>query len=62
MRIELDTRERKIIVLRWLKQGYIETTDFEEMVQEFQIQVCHSKQDIENMNNPDYWGKNKPLK
>lgn len=57
MKIELDTKERKIIVLRWLKQGYIETTDFEEMVQEFKIQVCRSKQDIENKDNPNYWGQ-----
>lgn len=55
MKIELDTRERKLIVLQWLKQGHIETTDFEEMVQEIKIQICESKKDVENIDNPDYW-------
>jgi hypothetical protein len=30
MKIELD-REKKIKLLQWLKQGYIETNDIEEM-------------------------------
>jgi len=55
MKIDLNDRDRKIIVLRWLKQGYIETTDFKEMVQEIKIQICESKKDVENIDNPDYW-------
>ena len=30
MRIELD-RDKKITLLRWLKQGYIDTADIEEI-------------------------------
>ena len=30
MRIELD-REKKVVLLRWLKQGFIETGDIEEI-------------------------------
>ena len=55
MKIDLNNRDRKIVVLRWLKQGYIETTDFDEMVQEFEICICKSKKDVENIDNPDYW-------
>lgn len=55
MKIDLNTKERKITVLRWLKQGYIETTDFDEMVQEFEICICKSKKDVESIDNPDYW-------
>lgn len=55
MKIDLNTKERKITVLRWLKQGYIETTDFEDMVQEIKICICRTKKDVENIDNPDYW-------
>lgn len=33
MIVELDTRGKKIAVLQWLKQGFIDTHDIEEMGQ-----------------------------
>lgn len=33
MIVEIDTRAKKVAVLQWLKQGYIDTHDIEEMGQ-----------------------------
>lgn len=36
MKIEL-TRERKIILLKWLKQGYIDTNDLPEAYKDYTL-------------------------
>lgn len=59
MKISLDTKEKKITVIQWLKQGYIETSDLKDMHTVYEVHICRSKHDIENTSNPDYWEKKK---
>lgn len=46
MRIELD-REKKVVLLRWLKQGFIETGDVEGFDQHFTVEVVQTRDQLE---------------